>query len=109
MNHSIKNFNKIPLTDQVPHIYPSDNLKLSREIKEIPLNQRAIVIWMTGLSGAGKTTLSYALEKCLFEKGFFVQTLDGDNVRNGINRNIGYPNRTVLKISAGLLKFPGYF
>jgi adenylylsulfate kinase len=90
MNHSIKNFNKIPLTDQVPHIYPSDNLKLSREIKEIQLNQRAIVIWMTGLSGAGKTTLSYALEKCLFEKGFFVQTLDGDNVRNGINRNLGF-------------------
>jgi adenylylsulfate kinase len=54
------------------------------------LKQRAVVIWMTGLSGAGKTTLSYALEKSLFEKGFFVQTLDGDNIRTGINRNLGF-------------------
>jgi len=72
------------------NIFPSDHLKLSREKKEARLKQHAVVIWMTGLSGAGKTTLSYALEQSLFEMGFFVQTLDGDNIRNGINRNLGF-------------------
>jgi len=77
------------LTDNT-NIFPSEHLKLSRNTKELRLKQRAVVIWMTGLSGAGKTTLSYALEKSLFEKGFFVQTLDGDNIRTGINRNLGF-------------------
>ncbi len=45
---------------------------------------------MTGLSGAGKTTLSYALESALHSMGYFVQTLDGDNVRTGINKNLGF-------------------
>ena len=45
---------------------------------------------MTGLSGAGKTTLSYALEAELHKLGYFVQTLDGDNVRTGINKNLGF-------------------
>lgn len=77
------------MTDNT-NIFPSEHLKLSRNTKELRLKQRAVVIWMTGLSGAGKTTLSYALEKSLFEKGFFVQTLDGDNIRTGINRNLGF-------------------
>jgi len=76
--------------DNSPHIYPSESLKLSREIKEKQLKQRSKVIWMTGLSGAGKTTLSYALESELHKLGFFVQTLDGDNVRTGINKNLGF-------------------
>lgn len=72
------------------HIYPSESLKLSRGLKEKQLNQNARVIWMTGLSGAGKTTLSYALEAALHKMGYFVQTLDGDNVRTGINKNLGF-------------------
>jgi adenylylsulfate kinase len=72
------------------NIYPTDSLKLSREAKEKQLKQNARVIWMTGLSGAGKTTLSYALEAELHRMGFFVQTLDGDNVRTGINKNLGF-------------------
>jgi len=72
------------------HIYPTESLKLDREVKEKQLNQRSKVIWMTGLSGAGKTTLSYALEASLHKMGHFVQTLDGDNVRTGINKNLGF-------------------
>ncbi len=73
-----------------PHIYPSESVKLSRDIKEKQLNQHSKIIWMTGLSGAGKTTLAYALESALHGMGYFIQTLDGDNVRTGINKNLGF-------------------
>ncbi len=73
-----------------PHIYPSESVKLSRDVKEKQLNQHSKIIWMTGLSGAGKTTLSYALESALHGMGYFIQTLDGDNVRTGINKNLGF-------------------
>jgi len=79
-----------PVNIKNSNIYPSESLKLSREIKEKQLNQRSKVIWMTGLSGAGKTTLSYTLESELHKLGFFVQTLDGDNIRTGINKNLGF-------------------
>jgi len=72
------------------NIFPSESLKLSRQAKEMQLNQQSKVIWMTGLSGAGKTTLSYSLEAELHKLGYFVQTLDGDNVRTGINKNLGF-------------------
>ena len=78
------------MNDKTLHIYPSESLKPGRELKEKQLNQRSKVIWMTGLSGAGKTTLSYALESALHKMGYFVQTLDGDNVRTGINKNLGF-------------------
>jgi adenylylsulfate kinase len=48
------------------------------------------VIWLTGLSGSGKSTIAQYLEKKLFELGFFVQVLDGDNIRDGINKNLGF-------------------
>jgi adenylylsulfate kinase len=48
------------------------------------------VVWMTGLSGAGKTTLALALEKKIREKGFFAIVLDGDIMRDGINKDLGY-------------------
>ena len=75
---------------QNPYIYPSESVKLSRDIKEKQLNQHSKIIWMTGLSGAGKTTLSYALESAMHGMGYFIQTLDGDNVRTGINKNLGF-------------------
>ena len=78
------------MNDKTLHIYPSESLKPGRELKEKQLNQRSKVIWMTGLSGAGKTTLSYALESDLHKMGYFVQTLAGDNVRTGINKNLGF-------------------
>ena len=63
---------------------------ISKLQKEKFLNQKAIVIWLTGLSGAGKTTLSEHLSKALFDKGFFTQLLDGDQIRSGINNNLGF-------------------
>ena len=78
------------MNEKSEHIYPTESLKLDRDSKEKQLNQNAKVIWMTGLSGAGKTTLSYSVEAALHNMGYFVQTLDGDNVRTGINRNLGF-------------------
>ena len=48
------------------------------------------VLWMTGLSGSGKSTLAMALEKALMERGYACYVLDGDNVRNGLNSNLGF-------------------
>ncbi|MCF8461732.1 MAG: adenylyl-sulfate kinase [Flavobacteriales bacterium] len=63
---------------------------LQRSDKEALLNQHGIVIWMTGLSGSGKTTIAVALEKLLAEKGVLTQVLDGDNIRSGINNNLSF-------------------
>lgn len=80
-------------------IYPEERLKnihpvfdriLSREDREAYLDQRSKVIWLTGLSGSGKTTIAQILEKKLFEAGVFCQVLDGDNIRSGINSNLGF-------------------
>ncbi len=71
-------------------IYPVLDLLVKREEKEKLLRQRSKVIWFTGLSGSGKTTLAVALEKALFGKGFLCQVLDGDNIRSGINSNLGF-------------------
>lgn len=70
------------------HIHPVTIL--SRQEREAKLRQRSRVIWFTGLSGAGKSTLGIMLEKTLFEKGFVVQLFDGDNIRSGINRDLGF-------------------
>jgi adenylylsulfate kinase len=71
-------------------IYPVFDRVIGRPAKEGRLNQRAKVIWLTGLSGSGKTTLALALEKRLFRMGYFTQILDGDNIRSGINTNLGF-------------------
>ncbi len=63
---------------------------LSREEREARLNQRACVVWLTGLSGSGKSTLAIGLEHYLFEKGFYPQVLDGDNIRTGICNNLSF-------------------
>ncbi len=54
------------------------------------MKQRAKVIWMTGLSGAGKTTLAKALDEALYNRGILSQILDGDNIRSGINNNLNF-------------------
>ncbi|HVA98697.1 MAG TPA: adenylyl-sulfate kinase, partial [Bacteroidia bacterium] len=71
-------------------LFPSFDKMLSRSAKENLLNQRGIVVWMTGLSGSGKTTIAIALEKKLHEKKLLTQILDGDNVRMGISNNLGF-------------------
>lgn len=71
------------------NIYPTDQI-LQRPDKEKLLNQTGRVIWFTGLSGSGKTTIAIALEKELHNKGLLTQILDGDNIRTGINNNLGF-------------------
>ncbi len=70
-------------------IFPTDKI-LQRSDKEQLLNQKGIAIWFTGLSGSGNTTIAIALEKELSEKGLLTQIIDGDNVRTGINNNLGF-------------------
>ena len=58
------------------------------------LNQhKSVVLWFTGLSGSGKSTMSHALEERLFNKGCRTFVLDGDNVRHGLNSNLGFSNK----------------
>jgi len=63
---------------------------LLRPEKEKLLNQHSKVIWFTGLSGAGKTTIAQRVEQELNKQGFLTQILDGDNIRSGINNNLGF-------------------
>jgi adenylylsulfate kinase len=74
----------------VNHIHPIFDKILQREDKEAQLKQHSIVIWMVGLSGSGKSTLAKALEKDLYDRGFLTTLLDGDNLRTGINNNLGF-------------------
>ncbi len=75
---------------QVQNIYPIFDTILSSKEKESLLQQKSLVIWMVGLSGSGKSTLARALENTLHEKGYLTQLLDGDNLRTGINNNLGF-------------------
>lgn len=75
---------------QMENIFPDFDKIVSRREKEQRLNQKSKVIWFTGLSGSGKTTLATALERYLFNNGYLTQILDGDNVRSGINNNLGF-------------------
>ncbi len=72
------------------NIHPIFDQLLSRADKEEFLNQKSKVLWFTGLSGSGKSTIASALEKLLFSKGYLTQVLDGDNTRSGINNNLGF-------------------
>lgn len=63
---------------------------LSREDKEKLLGQHGVMLWFTGLSGSGKSTLAIALERELHQRGLLCLILDGDNVRSGINSNLGF-------------------
>lgn len=63
---------------------------LNRSAKEKLLNQNSRVIWLTGLSGAGKTTIAQHFELALNKLGYLTQVLDGDNIRSGINNNLGF-------------------
>ena len=72
------------------NIHPTFGQLLDREAKEALLNQRGLVVWLYGLSGSGKSTLATALERRLHEEGVFTQVLDGDNIRTGLNKNLGF-------------------
>ena len=72
------------------NIYPIYDTILTRKDKEALLKQKSLVIWMVGLSGSGKSTLARGLENSLKEKGYLTQLLDGDNLRVGVNKNLGF-------------------
>ena len=79
------------------HIYPVFNKILKRSDKEKLLRQRGKVIWLTGLSGSGKTTIAKGVEEVLHREGFVCQVLDGDNIRSGINNNLGFSQEDRLE------------
>ena len=72
------------------NIFPIFDELLQKSDKESLLKQRAITIWMTGLSGSGKSTIAKGLERHLHKLGYLTQMLDGDNIRVGINNNLGF-------------------
>ena len=72
------------------NIYPIFDKTLQRDDREKMLNQKSKVLWFTGLSGSGKSTLAIALERELAKRGLLCYLLDGDNIRTGINNNLGF-------------------
>jgi bifunctional enzyme CysN/CysC len=71
------------------NLHPHQHL-VSREERAARNGHRGAVIWLTGLSGAGKSTLALAVERHLFTRGYFVYVLDGDNIRSGLNADLGF-------------------
>jgi len=71
-------------------IYPIFDRMLARADKESLLRQHSVMIWFTGLSGSGKSTIAIALERELHKRGLLCRILDGDNIRAGINNNLGF-------------------
>ena len=72
------------------NLFPIFDEILQREDKEELLNQNSKVIWMTGLSGSGKTTIAKGVERYLHSQGILNQLLDGDNIRVGISSNLTF-------------------
>lgn len=72
------------------NIFPNRDQFLERKDKEMLINQHGLVIWFTGLSASGKSTLAMALERKLYDNGLLTQILDGDKIRNGLNNNLGF-------------------
>jgi adenylylsulfate kinase len=63
---------------------------VTREERERLLRQRGATVWLTGLSGSGKSSIAVAAEKALVENGHAAYVLDGDNIRHGLNKNLGF-------------------
>ena len=72
------------------NIYPIFDRILQRSDREQLLEQKAKVVWFTGLSGSGKSTLAIEVEKELHKRGLLCRILDGDNIRTGINNNLKF-------------------
>lgn len=72
------------------NVYPIYDRMMSRADKEQLLGQRGVMLWFTGLSGSGKSTVAIALERELHRRGLLCRILDGDNIRSGINSNLGF-------------------
>jgi len=64
--------------------------EITKKDREARLQQKGVVLWFTGLSGSGKSTVARELEKSLFQRGNYAYVLDGDNIRFGLNKNLGF-------------------
>jgi adenylylsulfate kinase len=64
--------------------------KITRADREKLNGHSSFILWFTGLSGSGKSTIAHQLEECLFKKNVKTYVLDGDNIRTGINRDLGF-------------------
>ena len=78
------------MVKKATNIYPIFDRMMSRDDKEQLLKQRGMMLWFTGLSGSGKSTVAIALERELHSRGLLCRILDGDNIRSGINNNLGF-------------------
>lgn len=74
------------------NIYPEVS-KITKALRIEKLNQKPCLIWFTGLSGSGKSTLANAIESNLFEQNFHTYLLDGDNIRTGLNSDLGFSDK----------------
>ncbi len=63
---------------------------VGRPEREELLGQKGATIWFTGLSGSGKSTIAFTVEHALIQRGYLASTLDGDNIRHGLNKNLGF-------------------
>ena len=85
------------MKDKKENIFPIFEDLLQRKDKEDLLNQNSKVVWMTGLSGSGKTTIAKKVERYLHSKKILNQLLDGDNIRVGISNNLSFSNNHRLE------------
>ena len=85
------------MKEKKENIFPIFEDLLQRKDKEYLLNQNSKVIWMTGLSGSGKTTIAKKVERYLHSKKILNQLLDGDNIRVGISNNLSFSNNHRLE------------
>jgi adenylylsulfate kinase len=79
------------------NIHPEFHRFLNRHDKENLLKQKGLAIWMCGLSGSGKSTIANAAERVLHQQGRFTIILDGDNLRTGLNTNLGFSDEDRLE------------
>ncbi len=79
------------------NLHPEFHRFLSRQDKENLLGQRGVVVWLCGLSGSGKSTIANAVERVLHQQGRVTAILDGDNLRTGLNSNLGFTDQDRLE------------
>jgi adenylylsulfate kinase len=89
----------MPITIQFDSMqpHPEPHRSLQRRDKEALLGQRGIVVWLYGLSGAGKSSIANAAERVLHQQGRFTSILDGDHLRASLNANLGFSDQDCLE------------
>lgn len=78
------------MSEEANNIHPEFDRQISRESKQKLLGQKGLVVWLYGISGSGKSTIANAAEKVLHKQGRMTTILDGDNLRTGVNKNLGF-------------------